>query len=182
VKSTSIFLLFALVIFTPVLTLLYYSLMVMVPYDRAKARSETLALFKPLVSDPTALSTPERHLSTLANLAPSLPLPLKPTKTQLSTPHYYGLDLIASPSLRDRLISVGDEMAQQFVNDWCSCKGEGNEDAGQLIIWGEDPLNEMAWEFSRELLDRWGWLLGREWVSRANFWRRQRGVGLLPEW
>jgi hypothetical protein len=145
--------------------------MVMVPYDRAKARSETLALFKPLVSDPTALSTPERHLSILASLAPSLP-----------PPHYYGLDLIASPSLRDRLISVGAEMAQQFVNDWCSCKGESSEDTGQLIIWGEDHLNEMAWEFSRELLDRWSWLLGREWVSRANFWRRQRGVGLLPEW
>lgn len=61
------------------------------------------------------------------------------------------------------------------------CKGD-SEDMNHLVIWGEDPLNEMSWEFSGQVLARWGWLLGRDWVERANFWRRQRGAQALPDW
>ena len=56
------------------------------------------------------------------------------------------------------------------------------EDVGQLVIWGEEPLDEMAWEFSRAVMERWGWLLGWWWVVRANFWRKERGAALLPDW
>lgn len=155
--------------------------MVMVPFDRNKARAEILETFYPMLADPAILASSEAHIACLRAMSSSLAEPLKPTAAQLSTPHYYGVDMLASPSLRDRLVSVGPEVAQRFVTE-LGCCGGALEDVGQLIIWGEDAINEMAWEFSRQLLERWGWLLGREWVVRANFWRRQRGAGLLPEW
>jgi hypothetical protein len=153
----------------------------LIPYDRQKARNEVLQIFSPLLNSPSALSTPSTHLSTLASLSPSLPAALKPTRNQLTIPHYYGIDLLSSPGLRDRLISVGPELSEQFVTEIVSGKG-ADEDMNQLIIWGEDPNNEMSWEFSRQVLTRWGWLLGRDWVERANFWRRQRGAEPLPDW
>jgi hypothetical protein len=114
-------------------------------------------------------------------MSDSLPLALKPSKAQLETAHYYGIDLLPSPSLRDRLLTVTSDVAQSFVTE-IGITGGQREDMGQLIIWGDDPLNEMSWELSQATLERWGWLLGREWVARTNFWRRQRGSAPLPDW
>jgi hypothetical protein len=153
----------------------------MTPYDRVKFRADLRERFRPLLVDPAVTGTSERHLATLRSMSDSLPGPLRPTKTQLDTPHYYGIDLLASPSLRDRLLTVTSDVAQSFVTE-IGINGNDRDDTGQLIIWGEDPLNEMSWEFSQAILDRWGWMLGRDWVGRANFWRRQRGAPLLPDW
>ena len=153
----------------------------MAPYDRSKARAEIMEMFQPLLSDPSVTSSSERHLLALRSLADSLPAVLKPTKMQLEKAHYVGIDLIPSPSLRDRLVNVTAEIAQNFIND-VGINGGEHEDMGQLIIWGDDALNEVSWEFSQTTLERWGWLLGREWVARTNFWRRQRGVAALPDW
>jgi len=153
--------------------------MVIAPFDHNKARLSLLEIFRPMISDPSIVTTPETHLAVLRSMSDSLPSSLKPSKAQLQTPHFYGIDMIASPSLRDRLITVTPEVAQSFVLDLGSYGG-AMEDAGQVIIWGEDPLNEMTWEFSQPMLERWGWLLGREWVERANFWRGQRAAPLLP--
>jgi hypothetical protein len=152
----------------------------MIPYDGSKARGELLEMFRPIYSDPSVSSSPERHLAALRSLSETLPSILKPSRAQLETPHYSGIDMIASPSLRDRLMTVTSDVAQSFVSE-IGITG-GGEDAGQLTIWGEEPLNEMSWEFSQAILERWGWLLGRGWVNRANWWRRQRGASLLPEW
>jgi len=151
----------------------------MTPYDRSKARTDLRERFRPLLSDPSITSTQERHLSTLRSMCDNLPGPLKPTKTQLETPHYYGIDLIASPGLRDRLLAVTSDVAQSFITEIGILTNERDE---ALVIWGDDHLNEMSWEFSQATLERWGWMLGRDWVQRANFWRRQRGVALLPDW
>lgn len=154
--------------------------MAMVPYNRAKARDRIISIFSPMIADAQVLSSPSLHLEALRKLADTLPLALKPTKMQLSTPHSYAIDMLASPSLRDRLLNVSADVAQAFITDFACCKGDENAD--QLLVWGEDPLNEMAWEFSQAILQRWGWLLGPEWTLRANFWRRQRGAPLLNEW
>lgn len=87
--------------------------------------------------------------------------------------------MLPSPSLRDRLLTVTSDVAQSFIVE-IGINGGLRED-NQLIIWGDDALNEMAWEFSQSTLERWGWLLGREWVARTNFWRRQRGAAPLPD-
>lgn len=87
--------------------------------------------------------------------------------------------MVASPVLRDRLLTVSADVAENFINDVGFLAGE---DAGQMIIWGQDPLNETTWEFSQIILERWGWLLGRDWVARSNWWRRQRNAPMIPEW
>jgi len=155
--------------------------MVMAPYDRSKARAELLELFIPLHSDPTVITDSARHLSILRTLGATLPTNLKPIKSQLDTPHFYGIDMIASPLLRDRLMTVTTEVARNFIAD-LGMIGNEREEVGQVVIWGEDPLNEMSWELSQPVIERWGWLLGSGWAQRANFWRRQRGAPLLPEW
>ncbi|KAH7330308.1 hypothetical protein BKA65DRAFT_554296 [Rhexocercosporidium sp. MPI-PUGE-AT-0058] len=158
------------------------SSMVVAPYDRTKARSEILETFRPLYSDPSITSDPQRHLAVLQSMSGGLPVSLKPSKAQLETPHYYGIDMIASPTLRDRLMTVTSDVARGFVSELGIIGGERGDEVGQVIIWGDDPLNEMSWELSQPLLERWGWLLGATWLQRANFWRRQRGAPLLPEW
>ncbi|CZR61145.1 uncharacterized protein PAC_11041 [Phialocephala subalpina] len=155
--------------------------MVMVPYDRTKAKNEILETFRPLYSDPAVTSDSQRHLAVLRTMSETLPTSLKPSKAQLEAPHYYGIDMIASPSLRERLMTVTTEVARSFCADLGIIGGERDE-VGQVIIWGEEPLNEMSWELSQPLLERWGWLLGVGWIQRANFWRRQRGAPLLAEW
>lgn len=157
-----------------------HSGIVTVAYDRAKARAELVEIFQPMLSDPSISNAPERHLTVLRSMGGSLPSVLKPSKAQLETPHYYGIDLLPSPSLRDRLLTVTTDVAQSFITEIGII--DAQRDDSQLIIWGEDALNEMSWEFSQATLERWGWLLGREWVARTNFWRRQRGAALLPDW
>ncbi|KAL2006097.1 hypothetical protein VTN00DRAFT_9751 [Thermoascus crustaceus] len=121
------------------------------------------------------------HLTTLAPLAPSLPASLKPTALQLRTPHHGYIDLIPSPSLRDRLIGAGTQTASAFLNEVLCAFVYDVEDRGQVIVWGDDHLSEFSWEFSAEALERWGgWVLTDEWRGRAKFWRRQRNAPLLP--
>jgi Domain of unknown function (DUF3425) len=157
------------------------NLVVVVPSNIPEIRRSLHVLFRPLL-EMTVMSNPQTHLATLAALAPSLPLQLKPTELQLCTPHHLYIDMIASPILRDRLITVGPANSSAFMAEVCTIACD-IEDSGQMTVWGEDWLNEFSWEFSAEVLQRWGgWLLTREWGQRANFWRRQRGAPTLPAW
>ncbi|RAL65187.1 hypothetical protein DID88_001293 [Monilinia fructigena] len=155
----------------------------MIPYDRKKGCAQIRELFRPLLSDPSILngSSPDHHLALLRSLTNILPPALKPNKSQLEVAHYYAIDMIASPSLRDRLMNLTGNVVQSFIKDFGSCIGEA-DDVGQIIIWGQDLYNESLWEVSQPLLERWGWLLGREFVNRSNAWRMQRGAPPLPEW
>jgi hypothetical protein len=155
--------------------------MVMVPYDRSRARAEIREIFRLFYQDPSAISNPDQHLAVLRSMSETLPPSFKPSKAQLETPHYCGIDMIASPSLRDRLLTLTADVARSFVAD-LGAAAEESEGVGQLIIWGDDPFNEMSWELSQPILEKWDWLLGPVWKQRANFWRRQRGAPLLPEW
>ncbi len=153
----------------------------MIPYDGSRARAEIREIFRPLYQDLSAFSNPEQHLAVLRSMSENLPPSFRPSEAQLETPHYYGIDMIASPSLRDRLLTLTADVARSFVCD-LGAAAEEREGVGQLIIWGDDPFNEMSWELSQPILEKWDWLLGLVWKQRANFWRRQRGAPLLPEW
>jgi Domain of unknown function (DUF3425) len=154
------------------------SLCVLSPRNIADVRRDLHERLAPIL-DLNILSDPQLHLRTLAALAPSLPAPLQPTFMQLQRPHHIYIDLIPSPSLRDRLIQVGFETANAFLTEVCTFVYEA-EDHKQLIIWGDDHLSEFSWEFSEEVLKKWGGtILSDEWRTRANFWRRQRNAPLL---
>lgn len=138
-------------------------------------------IFQPLVADPATAASPNRHLAVLQSMSSTLPEVLKPTQAQLESHHCYGIDLIPSPSLRDRLLTIAPEVAHSFLME-VGIIGDEQEDITQLIVWSDSALDETAWEFSQATMERWGWMLGREWVQRANFWRRQRGAPQLPDW
>lgn len=154
------------------------SLVVVVPNNIREIRRSLHHLFSPIIDMPI-ISDPQAHLAALANLAPNLPYSLKPTQLQLTTPHHAYIDLLPSPSLRDRLIAIGPANCNSFLMEVCTIACE-IEDHGQMTVWGEDWLNEFSWEFSAAVMERWGgWLLTAEWGQRANFWRRQRGHPVL---
>lgn len=157
------------------------SLVVVVPNNITEIRRSLHVMFAPIL-EIAVISNPQNHLATLAALSASLPQQLKPTALQLQTPHHAYIDMIPSPSLRDRLIAVGPANSNTFMTQACTIACD-IEDSGQMTVWGEDWLNEFAWEFSASVLERWGgWLLPSEWGQRANFWRRQRGAAILPAW
>lgn len=160
----------------------YPSSTMMGPYSRSKAKADIMEMFRPLTSDPSVATSSERHLAVLRSLSDSLPGVLKPSKNQLETPHYYGIDLVPSPSLRERLLNVTADVAQTFLSEIGITSGGERNEMGQLIVWGDDAFNETTWEFSQTTLEGWGWFLGREWVQRSNFWRQQRGAPQLPDW
>lgn len=158
-----------------------HNLVVVVPNSIAEIRRSLHVMFAPIL-EIAVISNPQNHLATLAALSPSLPSQLRPTVLQLQTPHHAYIDMIPSPSLRDRLIAVGPANSNTFMTQACTIACD-IEDTGQMTVWGEDWLNEFAWEFSAPVLERWGgWLLPQEWGQRANFWRRQRGAAILPAW
>ncbi|KAI9839842.1 MAG: hypothetical protein M1819_000032 [Sarea resinae] len=152
------------------------------PYNLSKFRDFLHEIFHDILVNPAVTTSPELHLTALSNLSRSLPVPLQPTVQQLGTPHHYTIDLVPSPTLRDRLIGLGTAGSFGFVTEVLGFFVDSAVDEGQIIIWGDNPLDETAWEMSVGVLGRWGWLVGREWVERANFWRRQRGAPPLPEW
>lgn len=134
----------------------------MVPYDRKHACARFRELYRSLLSDPSILhgSSSDRHLSLLRSMADILPPSLKSSRSQLEMPHYYAIDTIAPPSLRDSLMKLTGDVVKSFIREFGSCIGE-TDDIGQVIICGDDPYNETSWEMSQSLLERWGWLLGR---------------------
>jgi hypothetical protein len=155
------------------------NLVVVVPNNIREIRRSLHHTFAPLL-EIHVISNPQTHLATLAAMDPNLPGALKPSQLQLTTPHHAYIDMLPSPSLRDRLIAIGPANANSFLTEACTIVCDV-EDTGQMIVWGEDWLNEFSWEFSSSVLERWGgWLLTPEWGQRANFWRRQRGAAILP--
>ncbi|RMZ88410.1 hypothetical protein DV736_g4372, partial [Chaetothyriales sp. CBS 134916] len=155
------------------------NMVVVVPNNLREIRRSLHRLFGPLL-DLSVISNPQTHFASLQTMAPALPTALKPTALQLSTPHHAYIDLIPSPGLRDGLIALGPENSNAFLMEVCTIACD-IEDTGQMIVWGEDWLNEFSWEFSAAVIERWGgWLLTSEWGQRANFWRRQRGAPVLP--
>jgi hypothetical protein len=159
----------------------------MAPASRLKTSTSITNLFSLLIQEapsfpqPTSNQPCPRHLQILSALAPSLPAPFRPTPTQLTTPHYYGVDLLPSPTLRDRLCRAGPDVSAAFLHEFDYVLLTPHTDQRQrLTIWGEEPYNEFCWEFSREMIARWGWLVGTPWAERANFWRSQRGEAPLP--
>ena len=159
----------------------------MVPVNRVNTSREIGTLFRRLIQESASFPPPSshvacsRHLQILAHLSPSLPAAFRPTSTQLTTPHYFGVDMIPSASLRNRLCLAGSDVAHAFLEEFdCTLLTTSTDENRRLIIWGENPHNELAWEFSAEIISRWGWLIGPTWVERANFWRTQRGLASIP--
>ncbi|KAJ0416977.1 hypothetical protein BJY00DRAFT_303787 [Aspergillus carlsbadensis] len=115
-----------------------------------------------------------------------LPVSLRPTAIQLSTPHHPWLDLLPFPQLRDNLIRIEDSLDDaQLCFDMCgrgSAAGVPDKRLGNaggetgVIVW-RDPWDPTGWEVTETFLRRWGWVLRdcTEVMRATDGWRRARG-------
>ena len=148
------------------------------PADLALVRQQLHYLFAPVIE--VGERAPYDHLAGLAALAQSLPPQLRATPLQLQIPHSVFIDMIPSPSLRDRLVALDPHFSAAFVSELCGFL-YGADEPGKVTIWGNDWLKEDAWEFSTCVFPQWGgWLLTEEWMDRSRFWcHHRREVSLL---
>ncbi|KIM95656.1 hypothetical protein OIDMADRAFT_59440 [Oidiodendron maius Zn] len=96
--------------------------MITIPYYRTKARAEIMKIFRPLLSGPSTIASPDSRLAVL------------------ETYHYYGVDLIPSISLREPLLTTSPTAAQGSVME-VGLIGGDCEDINYLIVWSDSvPL------------------------------------------
>jgi hypothetical protein len=106
----------------------------------------------------------------------SLPLPLRPTKSQCQIPHHPWLDLLPDPVMRDNLLRESGGYDEGELCDDLVGLSSASTDGNGLIIWGE-PWDPSGWEVTKPFLKNWGWVLhGCDGLLRAtNYWREKRG-------
>lgn len=114
----------------------------------------------------------------------SLPPSLRPTAVQRSVPHHPYIDLFPFPSLRDRLIELGDtidedELCADFAGENLTSELGGHTG---LISWGE-PWDPHSWEVAEPLWEKWPTVLkGCSGLLQAtNYWRQRRDEPRLVE-
>jgi hypothetical protein len=120
----------------------------------------------------------------ISKLCLSLPLALRPTALQKSVYHHPYIDLFPFPSMRDRLLQVGDTIDEDMLcADFAGDNIDSNfgEHTG-LIVWGE-PWDPQAWEISEPLWKKWSWLLKEcsGILETTNYWRQKRDEPPLVE-
>lgn len=111
--------------------------------------------------------------SLAGNEVMSLPVSLRPTALQLSTPHHPWLDLFPSPQMRDNLIVL-----EPLVDEYGLCEGLCNsmEGTAGILVW-KDPWDPTGWEVTRSFMSAWGLAVHNCWdlVRSTNNWRLKRG-------
>lgn len=114
-----------------------------------------------------------------------LPVNLRPTATQQLIPHHPILDIIAWPTMRDKLILVFSQPPEVRPPIATSSTALVNlvydiEDSAEGVrIWGEDPCNAENWEAGEVVFSKWWWALDSSIIGKSNEWRMERGAPLL---
>lgn len=106
----------------------------------------------------------------------SIPLDMQPTAVQRKVPHHPWLDFFPSPTLRDNLIILQDQIDDdELCHDLMAFWDTRNQRAG-LLVWGP-PWLTSSWEVTETFLAKWGFLLYgcTTLLMSTNFWRLQRG-------
>lgn len=115
--------------------------------------------------------------SLAGNEVMSLPVSLRPTALQLSTPHHPWLDLFPSPQMRDNLIVL-----EPLVDEYELCEDLCNsmEGTAGIFVW-KDPWDPTGWEVTRSFMSAWGLAVHNCWdlFRSTNYWRLKRGEKLL---
>lgn len=115
----------------------------------------------------------------------AIPLDLRFTALQQSTPHPYWISVIPVPRLRDNLIlSAGRYDEHEFCFDLGLSLYEGFDDIERrgLLVWGQAWCGH-GWEVSESFLKKWGFLLKgcSELIESTNHWRELRGDDRLVD-
>lgn len=111
----------------------------------------------------------------------TLPDNMFPTEAQLSVPHHPYIDVsFPWPSVRTKILM---HLQHNMIDSRDLCDSvflaglQSNLDAEPaFIIWGEDAMDEAAWEVGESFAHRWWFLLDDDIIRRTNWWRRRRGL------
>ncbi|RDW73550.1 hypothetical protein BP6252_07457 [Coleophoma cylindrospora] len=111
-----------------------------------------------------------------------IPVSLRPTALQQSTPHPDWIDLLPSPRMRDNAIMT----QHQFTNsELCAdvmgglVNSQHNIDSG-LVVWS-NPWEASGWELTEGFVRKWGFLIQgcTDLFQSTNRWRELRGEARL---
>jgi Domain of unknown function (DUF3425) len=94
------------------------------------------------------------------------PPSLLPTELQKTIPHHGYIDMIPFPILRDRILET-----LNVINEEELCRDLQSDD---WKIWGKKPWEPGSWEFARDFVLKWWFLLDDDILRMTNFWRMQR--------
>lgn len=125
------------------------------------------------------------YLEDLPSAIPSAAPPsLQPTDLQKATPHEAWIDVLSSPTLRDNILQNQDRIdVDALCEDFLGGMEEGlSEVEGRgLILWGDCPWEDGAWEVSEGFARKWAFLLRgcTALLESSNRWREKRGEDRL---
>ena len=131
------------------------------------ANASVLSLPQSLLLDEDAFS-PYTVLHPFSAITTPLTHTLNPTDIQLSTYHHPYIDLIASPSLRNNVLTASLDKQQEDA----LCM---DLHIDGFTVWGSQPWNFMGWEVAQAFTSKWAWLLDEDTIRYSNFWRAERG-------
>lgn len=111
----------------------------------------------------------------------NMPLSLRPTRLQRTTPHHPWLDFFPLPKMRDNLIQAGDDWDDEALcRDIMGFWEHSSTAAPGLLVWGE-PWDPQNWELTEAFLKKWQWIVRGcpEIMESTNSWRARRGEKLI---
>ncbi|KAJ5480847.1 hypothetical protein N7539_006741 [Penicillium diatomitis] len=127
---------------------------------------ESISIFN--VTMPASVSGPVNY--------PHIPLDLQPTVVQRQVPHHPWLDFFPSPTLRDNLILLQDQIDDDDLCRDLTAFSDARIERAGLLVWGPS-WQTSSWEVTETFLRKWGFLLYgcTALLQSTNHWRVQRG-------
>lgn len=112
-----------------------------------------------------------------------LPKNMLPTDDQLTIKHHPYIDVsFPWPMMRSKLLKMLYTVID--YDDFCDAVFKAGLPGAKIkepafYIWGDDPMDESAWEVGESFAKKWWFLLDDAILARTNWWRRLRGLEQL---
>ncbi|PWN31895.1 uncharacterized protein FA14DRAFT_192181 [Meira miltonrushii] len=113
-----------------------------------------------------------------------IPNNMRPTEDQLTIQHHPYVDVTFPwPSVRSKLLKMLYTVID--YDDFCDAVFKAGLPGAKVTepafyIWGDDPMDQSAWEVGESFAKKYWFLLDDAILARTNWWRRLRGLEQLP--
>lgn len=109
-----------------------------------------------------------------------VPVNMYPTDYQVRISHHPFIDVgFPWPQVRSKILTLiesgvidDDELCEDTFK--AGLPGADNQNPA-FYIWGDDAMDEAAWEVGENFAMKWWFILDETIILRTNWWRRQRG-------
>lgn len=109
-----------------------------------------------------------------------LPKNMLPTEDQLTIKHHPYIDVsFPWPKMRSKLLKLLYTVID--YNEFCDAVFKAGLPGAEIdepafYIWGDETMDESAWEVGEKFAKKWWFLLDDAIIHRTNWWRRLRGL------